>query len=112
MSIFYIFIYGGCFCFCFLFLNKFKVAFLKFFFSINITNIEFYTKYIKEYILCLLLCTRIGFYLTERAHTHLQKLVNDIILCNAKQESPKLRNPDSLLHHMIMWLIHTEFHQS
>lgn len=46
MSIFYVFIYGGCFCF--LFLNKFKVAFLKFFFSINITNIEFYIKYIKE----------------------------------------------------------------
>lgn len=48
MSIFYIFIYGGCFCFCFLFFIKFKVAFLKFFFSINITNIEFYIKYIKE----------------------------------------------------------------
>lgn len=39
---------GVVFVFVFLFLNKFKVAFLKFFFSINITNIEFYIKYIKE----------------------------------------------------------------
>lgn len=46
-------------------------------------------------------------------HTpHLQIIVNNKILGNADPESPKLRNPSSLLHQMIVWLIHTEFHQS
>lgn len=37
--------------------------------------------------------------------------VNNYILCNTEQQRAKLNNPDPMLHHMIVWLPHIEFHQ-
>lgn len=38
-------------------------------------------------------------------YTHLQNLVNNKILGNTEQEWARARNPDSVLHHMIVWLL-------